>query len=149
MYNRTLLIGRIGHNAEAKTDKNQQEYVVLSIATKDSWKNDQGDYESRTEWHRVYAWRNLSRFAKTLQKGQLISVDGQIRYREYAEEVNGTTVKHRVAEIHASLESTPRGIRGAAFMSVGQIVKCGKKLALICARLHHLRSKPRRRKNPR
>ena len=101
MYNRTLLIGRIGHNAEAKTDKNQQEYVVLSIATKDSWKNDQGDYESRTEWHRVYAWRNLSRFAKTLQKGQLISVDGQIRYREYAEEVNGTTVKHRVAEIHA------------------------------------------------
>lgn len=101
MYNRTLLIGRIGHNAEAKTDKNQQEYVVLSIATKDSWKNEQGDYESRTEWHRVYAWRNLSRFAKTLQKGQLISVDGQIRYREYAEEVNGTTVKHRVAEIHA------------------------------------------------
>jgi single-strand DNA-binding protein len=101
MYNRTLLIGRIGHNAEAKTDKNQQEYVVLSIATKDSWKNEQGDYESRTEWHRVYAWRNLSRFAKTLQKGQLISVDGQIRYREYAEDVNGTTVKHRVAEIHA------------------------------------------------
>ena len=100
--NRTLLIGRIGHDAEAKTDKNQQEYVVLSIATKDSWKNDQGDYESRTEWHRVYAWRNLSRFAKTLQKGQLISVDGQIRYREYAEEINGTTVKHRVAEIHAS-----------------------------------------------
>jgi single-strand DNA-binding protein len=78
MFNRTLLIGRIGHNAEAKTDKNQQEYVVLSIATKDSWKNDQGDYESRIEWHRVYAWRNLSRFAKTLQKGQLISVDGQI-----------------------------------------------------------------------
>ena len=24
MYNRTLLIGRIGHNAEAKTDRNQQ-----------------------------------------------------------------------------------------------------------------------------
>ena len=101
MYNRTLLIGRIGHDAEPKTDKNQQEYVVLSIATKDSWKNDQGDYESRTEWHRVYAWRNLSRFAKTLQKGQLISVDGQIRYREYVEDLNGMTVKHRVAEIHA------------------------------------------------
>ena len=98
---RTLLIGRIGHNAEAKTDKNQQEYVVLSIATKDNWKNDQGDYESRTEWHRVYAWRNLSHFAKTLKKGQVISVDGQIRYREYTEEVNGTPVTHRVAEIHA------------------------------------------------
>jgi hypothetical protein len=42
MYNRTLLIGRIGHNAEAKTDKDQQEYLVLSIATRESWKNDQG-----------------------------------------------------------------------------------------------------------
>lgn len=102
MYNRTLLIGRIGHNAEAKTDRNQQEYVVFSIATQESWKNERGEYENRTEWHRVYAWRNLSRFAKTLQKGQVIGVDGQIRYREYTEEVNGTTVKHRVAEIHAS-----------------------------------------------
>jgi single-strand DNA-binding protein len=83
------------------TDKNQQEYVVLSIATKDSWKNDQGEYESRTEWHRVYAWRNPSRFAKTLQKGHLISVDDQVRYREYTEDVNGSTLKHRVAEIHA------------------------------------------------
>jgi len=54
-------------------------YVVLSIATKDSWKNDQGEYENRTERHRVYAWRNLSRIAKTLQKSQLITVDGQIR----------------------------------------------------------------------
>jgi single-strand DNA-binding protein len=59
---------------------------------------------SDTPFHSVIAcgaWRNLSRFAKTLQKGQLISVDGQIRYCEYAEEVNGITVKHRVAEIHA------------------------------------------------
>ena len=102
MYNRTLLIGRIGHNAEAKTDRNQQEFVVFSIATQDVWKTEQGEYESRTEWHRVYAWRNLSRFAKTLKKGQVISVDGTIRYREYTEEVNETSVKHRVAEIHAS-----------------------------------------------
>ena len=103
-------IGRIGHDAEARTDNNQQEFVVFSIATQDVWKTGQGEYETRTEWHRVYAWRNLSRFAKTLQKGQLISVDGQIRYREYAEEVNGTTVKHRVAEIHASkIQSLTRG----------------------------------------
>ena len=102
MYSRTFLIGRLGHNAEAKTDKNQQEFVVFSIATQDVWKTEQGEYDTRTEWHRVYAWRNLSRFAKTLQKGQLISLDGTIRYREYTEEVNGATVKHRVAEIHAS-----------------------------------------------
>jgi single-strand DNA-binding protein len=30
-----------------------------NIATQESWKNDKGDYETRTEWHRVYAWGNL------------------------------------------------------------------------------------------
>ena len=49
-------------------------------------KNDKGDYETRTEWHRVYARRNLSKFAKTLQKGQLITREGTLRYREVEDE---------------------------------------------------------------
>ena len=69
MFNKVILIGRLGQNAEAKTAQNNKEYVVLNIATQESWKNDKGEYETRTEWHRVFAWRNLSKFAKTLQKG--------------------------------------------------------------------------------
>jgi single-strand DNA-binding protein len=49
--------------------------VVLNIATQESWKNDKGDYETRTEWHRVFAWRSLSKFAKMLKKGQLITLE--------------------------------------------------------------------------
>jgi single-strand DNA-binding protein len=100
MFNKVILIGRLGQNAEAKTAQNNREYVVLNIATQESWKNDKGDYETRTEWHRVYAWRNLSKFAKTLQKGQLITLEGTLRYREVEDE--GTTFKHRIAEIHAT-----------------------------------------------
>jgi single stranded DNA-binding protein len=70
MFNKVILTGRLGQNAEAKTAQNNREYVVLNIATQESWKNDKGDYETRTKWHRVYAWRNLSKFAKTLQKRQ-------------------------------------------------------------------------------
>jgi single-stranded DNA-binding protein len=65
-------------------------------------KNDKGDYETRTEWHRVYAWRNLSKFAKTLQKGQFITLEGTLRYREVEDEIEGSTFKHRIAEIHAT-----------------------------------------------
>jgi single-strand DNA-binding protein len=101
MFNKVILIGRLGQNAEAKTAQNNKEYVVLSIATQESWKNDKGDYETRTEWHRVFAWRNLSRFAKTLQKGQLVTLQGILRYRE-GDEVKGTTFKHRIAEVHAT-----------------------------------------------
>ena len=76
MFNKVILIGRLGQNAEAKTAQNNKEYVVLNIATQESWKNDKGEYETRTEWHRVYAWSNLSTFAKTLQKGQLVTLEG-------------------------------------------------------------------------
>jgi single-strand DNA-binding protein len=102
MFNKIILIGRLGQNAEAKTSQNNREFVVLNIATQESWKNDKGDYEHRTEWHRIFAWSNLSKFAKTLQKGQLIALEGTLRYREYEEDVHGLTVRHRIAEIHAS-----------------------------------------------
>ena len=102
MFNKITLIGRLGQNAEAKTAQNKNEFVILSIATQERWKNDKGEYETRTEWHRVYAWRNLSKFAKTLRKGQLVTLEGILRYREVTEDVEGTSFKHRVAEIHAT-----------------------------------------------
>ena len=102
MFNKVILIGRLGQNAEAKTAQNNREYVLLNIATQESWKNDEGDYENRTEWHRVYAWKNLSRFAKTLQKGQLVTLEGILRYREVEDEAKGKTFKHRIAEVHAT-----------------------------------------------
>ena len=101
MFNKIILIGRLGQNAEAKTAQNNKEYAILNIATQESWKNDKVDYENRTEWHRVYAWRNLSKFAKTLQKGQLVTLEGILRYREVEDEIKGVTFKHRIAEIHA------------------------------------------------
>ncbi len=102
MFNKVILIGRLGKNAEAKTAQNKKEFVVLNIATGESWKSALGEYETRTEWHRVYAWSNLANFAKTLQKGQLVSIEGKIKYREVEEEVEGTSFKHTIAEIHAT-----------------------------------------------
>ena len=99
MFNKVILIGRLGQNAEAKTAQNNREYVVLNIATQESWKNDKGEYETRTEWHRVFAWGKLTKFAGTLQKGQLINLEGTLRYREVETEQHG---KQRIAEVHAS-----------------------------------------------
>src|ERR1700684_3701277 len=102
MVNKVIFIGRLGKNAEVKTSQNNKEYVGVSLATSESWKNEKGDYENRTDWHRVYAWSNLSNFAKTLQKGQLITLEGKLKYREVAEESDGVTFKHIIAEIHAT-----------------------------------------------
>ena len=53
-------------------------------------------------WAGIYAWSNLSSFARTLQKGQLITLEGKIKYREVSEEVEGVMFKHSIAEIHAT-----------------------------------------------
>lgn len=101
MFNRVILTGRLGQNAEAKTAQNDKDCVVLNIATQESWKNDTGNYENRTEWHRVYVWSNLSKFATKLQKGQLVTLEGTLRYREVEDDIEGVPFKHRIAEIHA------------------------------------------------
>jgi single-stranded DNA-binding protein len=45
---------------------------------------------------------NLANFSKTLLKGQLVSLEGKIKYRMVEEEVEGKPFKHTIAEIHAS-----------------------------------------------
>jgi len=76
--------------------------LLFNVATQESWKNDKGEYETRTEWHRVFAWSNLSKFAKTLHKGQLVTLEGTLKYREVTEDVEGNSFKHRIAEVHAT-----------------------------------------------
>jgi single-stranded DNA-binding protein len=53
------------------------------------WKNGNGKYEARPEWQRVYAWDNPATFAETLQKVQLVSLEGKIEYRAVEKDVEG------------------------------------------------------------
>ena len=101
-YNVTTLIGYLGADAEQRTTKSGAVYTVLSLATQRSWKNAQGEYESRTFWHRAVAWNRLAAFAATLKKGQHVQLVGELRTREYEKEYGNRkkfTVKQRVCEI--------------------------------------------------
>ena len=106
MYlNEIKLIGFVGQDAELKGSQNSKELVRFDIATKVSWKNrDSGEYDSRTEWHRIIVWGNLTKFAQTLKKGEHVYVSGELRYRDYDKEVGegSNPVKMPVAEIHAA-----------------------------------------------
>jgi hypothetical protein len=53
------LIGFIGANAESKTRNAGSKLAVFSVATKRSWKNADGGWELRTEWHRCLAFGKL------------------------------------------------------------------------------------------
>lgn len=108
MYlNEIKIIGFVGQDAELKSPQNSKELVRFDVATKASWKNrESGEYDSRTEWHRIVVWGNLTKFAQTLKKGEHVYVSGELRYRDYDKEVGkGKTkdsVKIPVAEVHAA-----------------------------------------------
>ena len=103
MYlNRITLIGFIGSDAERKA-ANATNIAIFSLATKTSWKNDAGSWESRSEWHRCVAFGKLADFAGTLSKGAHVAVEGELRSHEYQRELavgtQKTSVSQRVWEI--------------------------------------------------
>jgi len=103
MYrNNVSLIGFAGKDAESRTTSNQKSYTVLSLATQSSYKDKKsGDYVNRTEWHRVIAWGRLSEFARKIQKGTHLAIDGALVSREFADKKH-KEVKHRIWEIRAT-----------------------------------------------
>ena len=103
MYlNRITLIGFIGSDAEKKVS-NATNIAIFSLATKTSWRNDSGAWESRTEWHRCVAFGKLADFAATLSKGAHVAVEGELRSHEYQRELavgtQKTTLTQRVWEV--------------------------------------------------
>jgi single-strand DNA-binding protein len=114
--NRVTLIGFIGNDAEKKV-AGTTNIATFSIATKTSWKNDSGSWESRTDWHRCVAFGKLASFAGTLTKGAHVAIEGELRSREYDREVTvgaeKTTITQRVWEIRVdTILKLDRAARG-------------------------------------
>jgi single-strand DNA-binding protein len=105
MYKNNIdLIGFVGSDPEARYTTNGTAVTTFSLATKSSWKNDSGSYESRTEWHRIVTWGKLAESAAKLAKGAHIEVEGELRHRTYQKEVvagqKTVAVDIPVSEVH-------------------------------------------------
>lgn len=83
MVNKVILIGNLGANAETKTFDNGQSLVSLRLATSENYKDKNGEWQSKTQWHTVAIRGRAAERAAQLQKGARIYVEGSIEYREY------------------------------------------------------------------
>ena len=104
--NQVDLIGFIGSDPETRQLESGASITVFSLATKTSWKNESGSYDSRTEWHRIVVWGQLAQFAGTLSKGAHVEVEGQLRHRTYQKEIaagkKNVAVDMTISEIQAN-----------------------------------------------
>ena len=63
---------------------NAGNFTVLSVATQQSWKDSNDEWQSKTEWHRVVAFNRLGEsIADTLHKGDHVLVDGLLVSSKY------------------------------------------------------------------
>jgi single-strand DNA-binding protein len=82
--NKVILLGRLGSDPEVKTTSGGLTIAKFSLATSKQWKNDAGEKQEKTQWHKVVAFKKLGEIAgKYLTKGRQCMVEGEIEYRTW------------------------------------------------------------------
>ncbi|GAB4493478.1 MAG: single-stranded DNA-binding protein [Saprospiraceae bacterium] len=85
MINKVTLIGNLGGDPEIRHLENGTAVGRFSLATNESYKDKDGNWQTLTEWHNVVVWRELAeRAERQLKKGMQVFVEGKISYRKYA-----------------------------------------------------------------
>ena len=95
--NKIILIGNLGQDPELRYTSSGVAVASFSMATSESWKDQDGNVQEKTQWHKLVAWRKLAEIVgEYLKKGSKVYVEGRIQYRSY-DDKNG--VKKDVTEI--------------------------------------------------
>ncbi len=104
LYENTIhLKGFLGKDAETRNTKQERSFIVLSLATKSSYKDKQSnEWVSHTEWHRIVCFGKSTEFAKELKKGDYVEVKGELRSSEFESDTGGKPSKRRSWEVRAS-----------------------------------------------
>ena len=104
LYENTIhLKGFLGKDAETRNTKQERSFIVLSLATKSSYKDKQSnEWISHTEWHRIVCFGKSADFAKELKKGDYLEVKGELRSSEFESDNGGKPSKRRSWEVRAS-----------------------------------------------
>lgn len=115
MYQRLVLIGRLGADPILKYTPNGKAVVSFSVATDRRWTDAQGQQQECTTWFRVNAWERLAETCNQyLGKGRLVFVEGEIEEPRVYQDKSG--------EWRSSLDvraTTVKFLGGRADISVG------------------------------
>jgi single-strand DNA-binding protein len=95
--NKVILIGNLGQDPELRYTSAGVAVATFTLATNESWKDQDGNTQERTQWHNLVAWRKLAEICgEHLKKGSRIYVEGRLQYRTYDDK---SGVKRYVTEV--------------------------------------------------
>ena len=85
--NKVIIVGNLGQDPEVRYMPNGNAVANITVATSESWKDQQGQLQERTEWHRIVLYKRLAEIAgQYLRKGSKVYLEGRLRTREWQDQ---------------------------------------------------------------
>ena len=108
--NQLTIIGFVGRPAETTILQNDSVVTKFTVATKKSWKDDEGKWQEKSQWHNIVAWgKKLEQVAPRLVKGAHVLVQGELTTRQYNRTIQVTngkkTIEHTVKQLVVELNA--------------------------------------------
>lgn len=85
--NKVILLGRLGKDPEVRRTQDGKAIASLSLATSETWKDQAGNKQERTEWHRVVVFGGMAEvIEKYLNKGDQVYFEGMLTTRKWQDQ---------------------------------------------------------------
>jgi single-strand DNA-binding protein len=82
--NLVILMGHMGQDPDVRHTQSGKTVANFSLATNDRYKDKAGEWQDRTEWHKVVAWDwKAETVSKHGAKGKAVYVRGRLQTRKW------------------------------------------------------------------
>lgn len=82
--NKVIIIGNLGKDPEVRYTQQGKAIASMTLATSESWKDQSGQLQDKTEWHRVSIFGKLAEIAgEYLRKGSQVYIEGKLQTRKW------------------------------------------------------------------
>ena len=95
--NKVILVGNLGQDPESRFTPQGTAVTNLSVATNETWKNQNGESQDKTEWHRIVMYGKMAETAaEYMKKGQMVYVEGRLETNEWEDQ---NQVKRKTTQV--------------------------------------------------
>lgn len=91
--NKVILLGNVGKDPEIRSTGGGTMVANFGLATSERYKDAQGNWQDRTEWHNIVAYARLAEIIRDyVKKGHKLFVEGRLTTRNWDDKETGKKV---------------------------------------------------------
>ena len=88
--NKVFLLGNVGKDPEIRSTGGGTMVANFTLATSDRFQDQQGNWQDRTEWHNLVAFKRLAEIVRDyVKKGSKLYIEGKIQTRSWDDKETG------------------------------------------------------------